>query len=61
MALGSSISRFFVDSEAAPPENESAAVYMPQLALNQYVHKEDKLADVKRFVVKGSRTEMILL
>lgn len=35
--------------------------YVPELSRNQYVVRQDKLNDIQRFVVKDSKTQVIII
>lgn len=40
---------------------QNEAVYMPEISRVQYVNRHDKLKDIKRFIIKDSKTDFVLI
>lgn len=40
---------------------QSGAVYMPEISRIQYLNRQDKLKDIRQFVIKDSTSDFILI
>lgn len=51
-------------SELTGESTEVAAlndIYMPELSMNHYVNRHEKIIDIQRFLIKDSKTKFILI
>lgn len=62
----SKIDSFFQANDTNQVETNNSCslyqgAYVPELSRNQYVIRQDKLNDIQRFVVKDSKTQVIII